>query len=188
MRRPMRENFETNWLGVALGVVVGLVSGLAATWYPLPDPGPPPQREEIPLPRSELSSSLPGLPLPQDRREIIEAKPGHAAGHVLFSQPRRLSPGSYSAEMDLEVYVKWDAVGAYCVMDLLAGDHLVGKVPVTGLDRLVSLKFRSPATNGASDFILRLFCDGRETVVSLRRGPPFQARPGCDAAQLSRLY
>lgn len=116
------------------------------------------------LSRRELSSILPGQPLPEGRREIIEANVGHAAGHVMSSQPKTLAPGIYSLTMELEVAEPRNSAKPSCIMDLLAGDQLIRNTPVQQYERKVELRFRSPAPNGSTSFSMRLFCDGRESV------------------------
>lgn len=152
------------WVKFGIITLVGLAAGFMATLYFLPDPGPPPAREEFVLSRRELSSILPNQPLPEGRREIIETKPGHAAGHVISSQPRILAPGAYSLTMELDVQEPRDSPKPSCIMDLLAGEHLIGNTPVQTYEGKVELRFRSPAPDGSTAFIMRLFCDGRESV------------------------
>lgn len=148
---------------VLAGIGIGATGGFVA----MRDVSAVQSREDIQLPRSELRSNLAEQPLPAKRREIIEAMRGHSPGHVISSTPRQLAEGAYKLEMEVELEDARDASSPSCIMDLLAGNHLLANVPVTSNDPRPQLLFKSPA-NGTKEFTARLFCDGRETVRVLR--------------------
>lgn len=118
-------------------------------------------RQEIILPRSQLNSILPHQPLPEEQGAIVDAKPGHPSGHILASAPQNLPNGKYRLEMDVVMVEKQHSAQASCVMDLLCGDQLVSTAPVSMSNPTPQITFRAPGLNGRSDFIARLYCNGR---------------------------
>jgi hypothetical protein len=163
---PARSDWSVSQtrLLLSLASIIGLIIGFFATTALISVPERPPPREEIALARSELRSILPGQPLSSGRSGLVSAVAGHPPGHVISTVPRNLPKGEYAIEMVLEMSPRLARNDASCIMDLLAGEKMIANRLISPASSSESIKFRSPASNGSTTFMARLFCDGRGDV------------------------
>lgn len=166
IRSTARSGWTASRTGLlmVLASIIGLTIGFAATIALVGEPERPPPREEIALASNELRSILPGQPSSSHRFGLVNAMAGHAPGHIVSTTPRDLPKGQYAIEMQLELRPRRASNDASCIMDLLAADKMIASRPISPGSDLASIKFLSPASNGATTFMARLFCDGRDDV------------------------
>lgn len=148
-------------LAAAAGVAIGTSGVLLLMRQPAQTRG---LREDIVLQRSQLRSSLPQQPLPEERREIVDAQAGHQPGHIIYSTPQTLSAGNYRLEMDVIMLAKTNASEASCIMDLVCGNRITATASLSMSEPTPQITFESPGSDGRSDFVARLFCSGRDTT------------------------
>jgi hypothetical protein len=126
------------------------------------------RHEDFPLTRADLSSNLPGQPLPEGHAELVAAPQGHPEGHIVSTKPRELTPGQYRFEMDIVVHRSPTGKNHQCIMDVLAGNHLVASSSVEAIDveqmQHLGISFRSPGPFDARIFQARLYCNGLAAV------------------------
>jgi hypothetical protein len=126
------------------------------------------RHEDFPLTRADLSSNLPGQPLPEGHAELVAAPQGHPEGHIVSTKPRELTPGQYRFEMDIVVHRSPTGKNHQCIMDVLAGNHLVASSSVEAIDveqmQHLGITFRSPGPFDGRIFQARLYCNGLAAV------------------------
>jgi hypothetical protein len=126
------------------------------------------RHEDFPLTRADLSSNLPGQPLPEGHAELVAAPQGHPEGHIVSTKPRELTPGQYRFEMDIVVHRSPTGKNHQCIMDVLAGNHLVASSSVEAIDveqmQHLGISFRSPGPFDVRIFQARLYCNGLAAV------------------------
>jgi hypothetical protein len=126
------------------------------------------RHEDFLLTRADLSSNLPGQPLPEGHAELVAAPPGHPEGHIVSTSPRELAPGQYRFEMDILVHRTPTSINHQCIMDVLAGNRLIASSSVQAIDveqtQHLGISFRSPGPFDARIFQARLYCNGLAAV------------------------
>jgi hypothetical protein len=178
-------NFARLLRDVLLGVTV-LVGSFYGTLYwldhglmdfikKLNAPRPLPPHNDIVFARSDLTSELPGQPLPEGRPELVVAPEGHPEGHILSTVPKELAPGgSYEFEMEMAIQRSPTSEKPECIMDVLAGTRVIGsqellETPASnGQHQKIDILFTSPGPLNMRTFQARLWCNGRATVSVYR--------------------
>jgi hypothetical protein len=126
------------------------------------------RQEDFQLTRDDLSSILPGQPLPDGHPELVAAPQGHPEGWIVSTLPRDLTPGQYRIEMDILVHRTPSSKNHRCVMDVFAGNYIVASSTLRAIDveqvQHLGVAFRSPGPFDARTFQAHLFCNGLAAV------------------------
>jgi hypothetical protein len=124
--------------------------------------------EDFQLTQDDLSSILPGQPLPKGHAELVAAPQGHPEGWIVSTLPRDLAPGQYRIEMDILVHRTPSSKNHRCIMDVVAGDYLIASSTLQAIDveqvQHLGIAFRSPGPFDARTFQAHLYCNGLAAV------------------------
>ena len=123
------------------------------------------------VPRVALSSRL-GAPLPTENRDyILQAKAGHAPGHIIHGPYWELPAGEYGASVSLEIGDGAAKGEVVCMLDVYNGKEIVIAGDIFADDRSTSRRLKLSFSVAEDDikrpYEIRLWCAGR-----LWRHPP----------------